>query len=207
MFTTNYYSKLLEGFFNVDFVCRNVLGEYRKNAPRQRVKKQTRLHRRRGVKYRVVFAAWGKGLFSSAHDVVVECCHRRNFQKRSETWRKKGYFCLRVSSEFHAKAKSTYRIGICGNAKSLYDISKLKLIYQRGMAPFQSMHLKILNKKYSPLAAIAIKDGKGNMKTYLPFELEQKVYSENSRTVVQKTALDTTASKGHGYEDVEGKYV
>ncbi|XP_046364789.2 uncharacterized protein LOC124140980 [Haliotis rufescens] len=71
------------------------------------------------------------------------------------------------------------------------------------MAPFQSMHLEILNKKYSPLAAIAIMDGKGNMKTYLPFELDEEVYSENSRTVVQKTALDTTASNGHGYEDVE----
>ncbi|XP_046567002.1 uncharacterized protein LOC124275469 [Haliotis rubra] len=189
-FSTNHFSEV-------------VVGEYTKNARRSRVKKQTKVHRKRGVKDQVIFAAWGKFLNSSVHDVVVECCHRKKFKKRSQTWQKKGYSCLRNSGEFQGKATSIYCIGVRGNAVSLYDISTLKLIYKRGMTGFQSLHLGIMNEKYTPLAAIAIMDKKKNVITYLPFELDQKVTSKESMAVVQKADFDESAAKGHGHENIE----
>ncbi|XP_067679671.1 uncharacterized protein [Haliotis asinina] len=189
-FSTNHFSEF-------------VLGEYKRKARRSRVKKQTRLHRRRGVKDQIKFAAWGKFLNSSVHDIVVECCYRKHFKKRSQTWQKNGYFCLRDSGEFQAKPASIYRIGICGNAVSLYDISKLKLIYKRGVTGFQSLNLRIMKENYAPLAAIAIMDKKENIITYLPFELAHNAISNESMTLVQRDDFDESAAKGHGHVGIE----
>ncbi|XP_067686927.1 uncharacterized protein [Haliotis asinina] len=188
--------------------------ETRKNTQRKSLKKQTSTcHRRRKI-HIVTFMAYAKQVSPKLHDVIVECCKAENLKTRTSAWENDNYFCLRVSGMFKSQPENEYGVAVNGNAKSLVDISPLKITYFPGMNCHQSLELEVIDLKDISRATVAIKDLQTDnhvVLTFLPLILDKSAYSAQSYSVSKFAADEVNRGLDEAYDpelyESKGKFV
>ncbi|XP_071104209.1 uncharacterized protein [Haliotis cracherodii] len=178
--------------FTIKHFSTKAMMESPRNTPRRTQRRQiSKCHRRRKI-HIVTFLAYAKQLSPKLHDVIVECCKAENLKRRTSAWEKANYSCLRVSGMFQARPEHEYGMAVAGNAKSLSNISRLKITYFPGMNCYQPLELEVIDLKDISRATIAINNlqtADHDVLTFLPFILDINAYSSQS-TSVSKSAVD-----------------